>query len=91
MAEAEDRESGVNLAVPHAVEVRWPAYEALPADLRPTADLLAEGLSDEIIAARLGRPLATVQADVSLVFARLSVGGRWEIARLRRSEVRRAG
>lgn len=86
-----DRESGVHLVVPRAVEVRWPAFDALPADLRATADLLADGLSDDAIAARLGRPLAVVQSDVAVIFGRLAVGSRLEIARLRPSSLRDAG
>lgn len=86
-----DRDSGVHLTVPHGVEVRWPAFDALPSDLRPTADLLALGLPDEIIAARLLRPLAMVQADVAVIFGRLAVGSRFEIARLRSSSLRQVG
>lgn len=87
-----DRDSGVHLVVvPHGVEVRWPAFDALPADLRQTADLLAEGLPDEIIAARLLQPLAMVQADVAVIFGRLAVGSRFEIARLRSSSLRDVG
>ena len=86
-----ERESGVHLTVPHAVEVRWPAFDALPADLRATADLLAEGLPDEAIATRLGHPLAMVQADVAVIFGRLAVGSRFEIARLRATSLPEVG
>jgi DNA-binding NarL/FixJ family response regulator len=77
------KESGVHVTVPSSVAVRWPAFDALPPALKPTAELLSEGMSDEAIATRLQRPLAKVQEDVALVFSRLAVAGRREIARLR--------
>lgn len=83
MVRRSGKESGVHVTVPSTVAVRWPAFEALPPALKPTAELLGEGLSDEAIARRQQRPLAKVQEDVAVVFSRLSVAGRREIARLR--------
>ncbi len=85
MKRIDGRESGFHVTVPGTVAVRWPAFEALPPALKPTAELLSQGLSDEVIAERLRHPLARVQEDVSIVFSRLAVGGRREIARLRRT------
>ncbi len=71
-------------AVPERVELRWPAYDALPPGLKKTAELLACQMSDEAIALQLGRPLAAVREEISLVFLRLSVRGRHELSRIRR-------
>lgn len=73
----------MHVTVPSTVAVRWPAFDALPPALKPTAELLSEGLSDEAIATRLQRPLIKVQEEVAVVFSRLAVAGRREIARLR--------
>jgi DNA-binding NarL/FixJ family response regulator len=72
-------------AVPEQVELRWPAYEALPPPLKKTAELLACQLPDEAIALHQGRPITAVREDVAQVFDRLSVRGRHELARLLRS------
>ena len=72
-------------AVPESVELRWPAYDALPPGLKKTAELLAAQLPDDAIAMHLGRPLASVREEIALVFSRLSVRGRHELSRIRRS------
>ena len=71
-------------AVPERVELRWPAYDALPPNLKKTAELLACQLPDEAIAMHLGRPVGKVREEIAMVFERLCVRGRRELSRILR-------
>jgi DNA-binding NarL/FixJ family response regulator len=51
-------------------------FEALPAYLQPVAELLAKGLADKEIAARMDAPLSTVRTYVQRVLRHLGVRDR---------------
>jgi hypothetical protein len=72
-----------NIVVPDSsllppVELSKPA-SALPASLRPIADLLAQGMSDKEIAAELDMALSTVRTYVARAFKKLDVHSRAEL------------
>jgi len=73
------------LLVLTAVDPFVEAWRTLPPSLREVADALTLGLSDKEIAARLGKPLATVRTYARRVYVRLGVSSRREL--MKRHEV----